>query len=364
MFQGSLNVAKNEHGKLIDNAGGRWNASTGKDRTNYYETVPSHFLDLVLWLEADRMESLDISHENFENQRKTVIEEKKQSYDNHPYGLAQLRFDELAYENWAYAHPIVGSVEDLLEVQLEDARTFHRVNYGPGNATLVLAGDINLAAAGLKVEQYFGEIGDRTSVCLPNLDEPPQQGQKAETMRDPLAVLPAVTLGYHMPALGTPAHYALSILALILGDGDSSRFYRRFVYENNWIAGLFAGPNQYRGPQLFRLWFQIQRGLAPEDLVTAVDEEIDRIKQEGITEEELEKARNQLAHRFVARLARVAQVGELLAHYASYFGEPERINTQLNDYLSISKEDIRTAAQTYLKADNRTLIIVEPTPPS
>ena len=142
MFEGSENVGKNEHGRLLDAAGGSWNASTSKDRTNYYATVPSNYLDLALWLEADRMRSLLITPENFENQRQTVIEEKKQSYDNRPYGRAHLRFDELAYTNWAYGHPVIGQIEDLQKFTLEQAIDFHRRFYGPGNAVLVVAGDI------------------------------------------------------------------------------------------------------------------------------------------------------------------------------------------------------------------------------
>jgi predicted Zn-dependent peptidase len=169
MFEGSENVAKNEHARLLDAAGGSWNASTSKDRTNYYATVPSNFLDLALWLEADRMRSLRITPENFENQRQTVIEEKKQSYDNRPYGRAQLRFDELAYANWSYGHPVIGDVEDLKQLTLEQAVAFHQKFYGPGNAVLVVAGDINEAEALAKIEQYFLPIADRTDNIRPDL---------------------------------------------------------------------------------------------------------------------------------------------------------------------------------------------------
>ncbi len=360
MFQGSASVGKNEHGRYIDEAGGRWNASTNKDRTNYYETVPSNFLRLAFWLEADRMASLNVTEENFENQRQTVIEEKKQSYDNRPYGLSYLRFDELAYENWAYAHPIIGSADDLKNATLQDASDFHEVYYGPGNATLVVAGDIEADEVYSLVREYFGAIPDKTSPNEPDLHEPQQETDKFELMVDPLAVLPAVSIGYHMPALGSPEYYALTMLALILADGDSSRFYRRFVYENNWITGLFAGPNQYRGPQLFRVWFQIQDNVTPQTVIDAVDEELDRIMNEGVTDTELEKARNQVTHRFIARLSTIYQVGELLAHYASYFDEPALVNTQIDKYYSITKEEILSAARTFLLLENRSIVLTEP----
>jgi predicted Zn-dependent peptidase len=360
MFQGSANVGKNEHGRYIDEAGGRWNASTNKDRTNYYETVPSNFAELAFWLEADRMASLEVSEENFENQRQTVIEEKKQSYDNRPYGLSYLRFDELAYENWAYAHPIIGSVDDLNSATLQDAFDFHKVHYGPGNATLVVAGNIEYENTLTLILKHFRSIPDETSSCDPDLSEPNQQKDKFEVVTDPLAVLPALAIGYHMPGLGTPEYYALTMLALILADGDSSRFYRRFVYENNWITGLFAGPNQYKGPQLFRIWFQIQADVSTQTLIDTIDEEVTRILQDGVTDRELEKARNQVTHRFIARLSTVYQVGELLAHYASYFDQPDLLNTQIDEYHSVSKGDILSAARKFLLKENRSIILTEP----
>ena len=360
MFQGSSNLPKNEHGKLIDGAGGRWNASTNKDRTNYYETVPSHYLDLILWLEADRMESLKVTPENFENQRQTVIEEKKQSYDNRPYGTAFLRFDELAYENWAYAHSVIGSIEDLQEAELEHAVEFHRKYYGPGNATLVITGDIVQSEVLDKIRDYFEGISDNTDAQQPDLDEPQQLEEKLESVADPLAVLPAVIIGYHIPPLGSTDDYALAMAALVLADGDSSRFYRRFVYENNWIAGLIAGSNHYRGPQLFRAWFQIQQNVPPAKILEAMEDELDRLKESGITDAELEKARNQVAHRLVAQMERVSNVGELLAQYSSFFDDPNLANRQLERFLAVSKEQVQLAVQRYLSRENRTVIIVEP----
>ncbi|MGW8182116.1 MAG: M16 family metallopeptidase, partial [bacterium] len=328
--------------------------------TNYYETVPSNFSELAFWLESDRMASLDVTEENFENQRQTVIEEKKQSYDNRPYGLSYLRFDELAYQNWAYAHPIIGSVDDLEKATLQDALEFHKTYYGPGNATLVVAGDIEPSEVCSVVERYFGSIPDKTSSIQPDLTEPPQEQGKIEVVDDPLAALPAVAIGYHMPGLDSPEYYALTMLALVFADGDSSRFYRKFVYENNWITGLFAGPNQYKGPQLFRIWFQIQNEVTSETVIEAVDEELERIVNEGVTDEELEKARNQVTHRFIARLSTVYQVGELLAHYASYFDEPGLVNTQIDRYHEVTKEEVLSAAQRFLLRENRSIILTEP----
>ena len=362
MFQGSENVGKNEHGRYVDTAGGNWNATTSKDRTNYFQTVPAHYCELALWLEADRMRSLEVTAENFENQRSTVIEEKKQSYDNRPYGSAFLRFDELAYENWLYGHPIIGSVEDLEKASWEDALRFHRTYYGPGRAILVLSGDIDEKKVLKKVHSYFQEIPKQATPQEPDLSEPEQKGEKYETIKDPLAPLPALCIGYHMSELGSPDYYALSILNVLLSQGESSRLYRRLVYENNWITSFSTGPNEYKGPQLFDFWLQLQSGVDARKVLQAVEEELTRFQEQPISEQELEKARNQLAFSFVDRLSTVALIGEQLASYAVFFDDPHLINKEWDRFFSIRAEDILQAAARTFVPRNRTLIVVEPAP--
>jgi len=360
MFEGSENVVKNEHGRLLDAAGGSWNASTSKDRTNYYATVPSNFLDLALWLEADRMRSLRITPENFENQRQTVIEEKKQSYDNRPYGRAHLRFDELAYSNWAYGHPVIGDVEDLKKLTLEQAIAFHQRFYGPGNAVLVLAGDISEPEALAKVEEYFLPIADRTDKFRPDLSEPPQAQEKKELHADVLAALPAILLGFHMPEYGSRDHYALAILSLILTQGESSRLYRKMIYDNNWVTSVYSGPNQYKGPQLFTVWSQMQDGNPPERIQAELLEELGRIGQASVSDQELEKARNNISHAFLTRLSRVSQIGEALANYAVFLNDPGAINTELERFFAVTAADIQAAAGRVFSPANQTAVFVLP----
>ncbi len=360
MFEGSENVAKNEHGRLLDAAGGSWNASTSKDRTNYYATVPSNHLDLALWLEADRMRSLRITPENFENQRQTVIEEKKQSYDNRPYGRAHLRFDELAYANWAYGHPVIGDVEDLKELSLEQAVAFHRRFYGPGNAVLVVAGDVTEADALAKLEKYFSPIADGTDGFRPDLSEPVQEQGKKELHRDVLAALPAMMLGFHMPEYGSRDHYALAILSLILTQGESSRLYRKMIYDNNWVTSIYSGPNQYKGPQLFTVWCQMQDGNPPERIQTELMAELHSLGQRAVSDEEMEKARNNISHAFLTRLTRVSQIGEALANYAVFLDDPGAINTELERFFEIGAQDIQAAAARIFTVENQTAIFVLP----
>ena len=362
MFQGSQNVGKAEHGRHVDSVGGRWNASTSKDRTNYFETVPSNALELALWLEADRMRSLKVTPENFENQRQTVIEEKKQSYDNRPYGSALLRFDALAYENWAYAHPIIGSVDDLRKATVEDAVTFHRSHYGPDNATLVVAGDLLEEEALQLVSNHFEDIELRTDATAPDLDEPRQSEEKLEVVRDELAPLPMLHLGYHIPFAGSRAHYALSVLALVLARGESSRLYRRMIYDNNWVASLSAGPNLYRGPQMFVFWFQTQDGVDIQTVQEALEEELSRVRDLRISDQELEKARNQVLYRAVSSRATIQGIGEGLAQYMTYFEDPMLINLEVERFLEVTAEEILAVARQFLVPENRTTIIVEKGP--
>ena len=360
MFQGSDNVDKNEHGRYVDEVGGRWNASTNKDRTNYYETLPSNCLELGLWLEADRMRSLKVTEANFENQRQTVIEEKKQSYDNRPYGLAYLRFDELAYESWAYAHSVIGSVSDLQKATLEDAARFHRTYYGPGNATLVLAGDLDCDEALESVRKHFADIPNRTSSEGSRVEEPEQSSEKREELTDPLAVLPLVILGYHMPPIGSPEYYALSLFSIVLSDGSSSRLHRKLIYEDNWVTGLAAGPNRYKGPGLFDFWMQIQDQIDVHQVLEAIEGELERLRVQPISQQELEKALNQLAYRHVGRLQKVSDIGEILAHYAVYHDAPNLINQEWERFLSVTPATIREVVRDTFRAENRTLLLVQP----
>ena len=309
------------------------------------------------------MRSLKVTEANFENQRQTVIEEKKQSYDNRPYGLAYLRFDELAYESWAYAHSVIGSVSDLQKATLEDASRFHRTYYGPGNATLVLAGDLDCDEALESVSKHFADIPNQTSSEDSRVEEPEQSSEKREELTDPLAVLPLIILGYHMPPIGSPGYYALSLFSIVLSDGSSSRLHRKLVYEDNWVTGLAAGPNRYKGPGLFDFWMQIQDQSDVHQVLEAIEGELERLRAQPISQQELQKALNQLAYRHVGRLQRVSDIGEILAHYAVYHDDPNLINQEWERFSSVTPEGIREVVRETFRAENRTLLLVQPQAP-
>ena len=227
MFQGSANVGKGEHFQLIMNRGGSANGTTSTDRTNYFETVPSNELSLALWLEADRMRSLAITQENFENQRQTVMEERRQSYDNHPYMKSMLRINELAYGDYfPYAHSTIGDMKDLVAAPLSAVQEFFSTYYAPNNAVLSIAGDFEPKDAIALAEKYFGGIARHETKAFAAASPSPQQAERVETMHDPLAELPAFHIAYHIPPDRQPDHYPLELLAIILGDGESSRLYQ------------------------------------------------------------------------------------------------------------------------------------------
>ncbi len=360
MFQGSANVPANEHGRLVDAAGGRWNATTSKDRTNYFETLPSSGLSLGLWLEADRMRWLSVTEENFENQRQTVLEEKKQSYDNRPYGVSFLRFDELCYTNWAYGHPVIGSETDLLKAGLDDIREFHRRFYQPSNATLVLAGDFETDEALGEIDRYFGTApSNRPRATPPDLREPPQTTARHEVVVDDLAALASIQMGYHMPATGEPDSYALTMLALALATGDSSRLRHLLMHERNLVTSLSVSPNGYQGTQVFAIWMQLQKGVEPDLVISLVTDELARLAQEPLTAEEMEKARNQALFRLLERRRTVAGVAELLARFALIFDDPGRVNLESDAFLGVQPEDVqRAAGRTFLPEKRNVLVTI------
>ncbi len=360
MFQGSANVPKNEHGRLVDAAGGRWNATTSKDRTNYFQTLPSNHLSLALWLEADRMRSLRITEENFENQRQTVLEEKKQSYDNRPYGKAFLRFDEIAYDNWAYGHPVIGSEEDLVAAKLGDVEAFHRKHYRPGNATLVVAGDIEPESAFEEIAMRFESIPNGSPPPPPDLTEPARDAPRREDVADRLAVLPGLLVGYPMPELGTPDSYALSLLGLALTAGESSILRRLMVYEKNWVTGISSGPNGYRGPQMFTVWTQVQAGVDSEDALKTVIERLEGLAAEPLAEEDLEKSRHQALFRLMEGRKTISGIGENLARMDVFFDDPERINRESERYLRVGAGDIQEAARRVFRPSNRHVLRILP----
>ncbi|MET0385119.1 MAG: pitrilysin family protein [Polyangiales bacterium] len=361
MFQGSQNVAKGEHFQLIMNRGGTMNGTTSHDRTNYFETLPSNELAIGLWLEADRMRSLAITQENFENQRQTVMEERRQSYDNRPYAQSMLRVNELAYGDYfPYSHSTIGDMQDLQAAPLSAVQEFFDTYYAPNNAVLGIAGDFEPQAALQLVQQYFGAIPQAKVKPFTTQDPAPQTAERKDSMLDPLAELPAFHIAYHIPKDREPDHYPLEILASVLGDGESSRLYQKLVKEKEILQDIEVNTDGRRGPDLFSFWGVCAEGRTPENTRPLIEAELTSIAQKGITQRELDKAKNRMRAEFVFGLQTNLARATHLAEYETYFGDANLLQGELARYSAVTLDDVKRVAGQYFAATNRTVLDVLP----
>jgi zinc protease len=365
MFQGSENIGKGEHFIFVMNRGGSMNGTTSHDRTNYYETLPSNELELALWLEADRMRSLAITQENFENQRQTVMEERRQSYDNRPYMQSMLRVNELAYGDYfPYAHSTIGDMQDLVNAPLSAVQQFFDAYYAPNNAVLGIAGDFEPAKAMELVKKLFGGIASRPT---PPYNPPalaPQTAEKVETMQDPLAELPAFHINYHIPPEREPDHYPLDMLTIVLGDGESSRLYQKLVKGQELVQEIDVSTDGRRGPDLMSIWAIMAAGKKAEAARKVIYGELESIAKKGITERELEKAKNRVRSSFVMSLQSNLQRAMRLSEFEMYWGDANLLNSEADRYLAVTAADVQRVAKQYFTPQNRVVLDVVPAAPA
>jgi predicted Zn-dependent peptidase len=361
MFQGSKNVGKGEHFQLIMNRGGSVNGTTSDDRTNYFETLPSHELALGLWLEADRMKSLAITQDNFENQRQTVMEERRQSYDNRPYMQSMLRINELAFGDYfPYAHSTIGDMQDLRSAPLAAVQEFFNTYYVPNNAVVSIAGDFEPDAALKLVEQYFGDIKPGSPRPFSVADPAPQTAERRESMIDPLAELPAFHISFHIPKDREPDHYPLEMLASVLSDGESSRLYQKLVKEKEILQEIQVSTDGRRGPDLFSFWAICAEGKEPEAARKLILDELKAVAQKGITPRELEKAKNRMRAEFVFGLESNLERATRLAEFETFHGDAKLLLAELDRYQKVTADDVKRVAGQYFAPTNRTLLDVLP----
>jgi predicted Zn-dependent peptidase len=360
MFEGSENVGPTEHFHHVANAGGTMNGSTTQDRTNYYETLPANRLNLGLWLESDRMRSLVITSEKFENQRETVKEERRQRVDNQPYGEAFLVSDTLCYDYLPYSHTVIGRMVDLDAAEVEDVQRFFDKFYQPRNAVLVIVGDIDQKKTMEMVEEYFGDIPG--GEVIPKLEgtEPLNKGERRQVVDSPKANVPAIFVGYIAPPHKHADSPALSLLSSVLVDGESSRLHKRLVKQEEAAFGVFGFVDGRLGPSLFRLIAASNAGVDISVCEELMQEEIERIQKEGITEEELEKVKIQFKSDFISGRQTVMNKAEAIHHYVFFHDDLSEINTDLDRYLEVTTDDIKRVANKYLGKANRTVVVAQP----
>lgn len=363
MFQGSAHVAKGEHLQLIERAGGSMNGTTNEDRTAYFETLPANRLNLGLWLEADRMRSLAITDENFENQRETVKEERRLRVDNQPYGKAFTEGLTMPYDSatcFAYAHTVIGSMDDLNAAVTQDVQEFFDLYYAPNNATLTVVGDFVPAEAKRLIQDYFGDIPR-------GADPPPvectvEYGSlgSSKVFEDEHANLPAVGIAYLIPAHHEEDARALQMLGTILGDGESSRLHRALVRESKSALQAFAGADGRRGPSIFTALAIANQGVEADTLVTQLRGEVAKIAEEGVTDKEMEKVKNNFRAGQIFSRQTSMGLSNSLQHYAHYHESVGEINTDLAKYMAVTADDIIRVARKYLVPENSFTLIVVP----
>jgi zinc protease len=361
MFQGSENVGKAEHMKLISDVGGWMNGTTSKDRTNYFEVVPANQLRLAFWLEADRMRSLAVNEDNFENQRSTVKEERRLRVDNAPYAPVFYELlDELAYQNWAYKHSVIGSMKDLDKAALEDVIDFHNRYYKPNNAVLAIVGHFDAQETVALIKEYFEDIPTGEDPPDVDLNEPDQTAERHMVWRDRFAPMPAYACAYHIPKYGEKDYYTLELIEKILFDGESSRLYRTLVEEHQAALHLFGGVDAKIGPSVFMLFAQIAPGHTVSEIDRLVENEIIKLRKEPVSGRELQKVKNKCKAETIAHMEKVHYKADLLCKYTAMFDDPKMIYNELERYISVTAADIVEAANRYFQKENRSLIEVVP----
>lgn len=360
LFQGSANVGKGEHFILIQQNGGRANGTTNADRTNYYETLPANQLELAIFLEADRMRAPAINQANFDNQRATVKEERRQNYDNRPYGKTYEAALDLVYDNFAYKHSTIGSMEDLNAATIADAGAFFRTYYAPNNAVLSLVGSFKIDRALALIKKYFDDIPAQAPPLAPHMSEPEQQGERRKVIQDGFARTPRLDILYKIPAGNTPDWYALDVLGNVLSSGASSRFYQKFVKEKEIALGASADTSERRGPAIF--WFSIVARPKADlgELEKLLAEEIRRVQTNPVSDAELTKVRMQLRRRRTRQLYSTRRRANALGHFAVYYNDPSLINNVWKIYQQITAADLQRVARKYFRDSNRSVLTTLP----
>jgi zinc protease len=360
MFKGSENVGQNEHPYLIFMNGGSMNGTTNKDRTMYYETLPANQLDLGLFLESDRMKSLGITRENLDNQRNAVQEERRSGVDNQPYGKTFEAVEELAYENFAYEHSVIGSMADLSAASVDDVAAFFKTYYAPNNAVIGIVGDVDTKTTLAKMEKYFGVIPQQPAPAAVDMTEPPQKEERRLTLEDGLARLPRIDMAYKIPPSASPDTDAIEVMATILSGGRSGRFYEAIVRQKQLSSGVSAFNGESRGPGLFRIIGTVVPGKTVVDLEAAIDGEIERLKTEPIAAWEIEKARTSARRAFVSSLGSSFSKAVELSQDALFYDQPDRINTQEERMARVTSADVQRVAREYLTKTGRTVVLTTP----
>ena len=360
MFKGSKNVQPEAHTSFISSVGGQSNAYTNEDTTVFWQTAPAQYLPLILWLEADRMATLRINKDTFERERLIVKEERRMRVENQPYGrLPEIIFDN-AFTVHPYKHQPIGSMADLEAASIEDVRDFYRTFYVPSNATLTIVGDFDASQVAQLVEGYFGRIPKPTKAVPRDIPaEPPTQKERRVTLEEGWP-LPVVVVAHHITYDGHPDSYPLHMASKILSDGESSRIYRKLVYDSGVALAAGGVGNIIEQPNLFYAFALVQPGHTPEAAEKALVAELERLKTDPVTDHELQRAKNQFARDYIMGRETNQQKALQLAHAAVIHDDVTTADGEFDIFMGIGVRDIQRVANTYFTRNNRLVITILP----
>jgi zinc protease len=361
MFKGSAHVVPDEHSRIIEAAGGFDNASTYDDYTNFFETFPSNYLERVLWLEADRMGSLNVDEANFKSERQVVEEERRVRVDNQPYGLLEEDLRAAAFTVHGYHHTPIGSIADLDKSTIEDVRNFFNTFYKPNNATLIIVGDFKSDEALGWAKKYFEGIPASTKP-IPRIDtpEPAQTEERVLNKSYSNTPLPAVVIGYKIPARYAPDAYPLDLAANILAGGESSRLYQTLVYKQQIAVQAAGFGNFTEDPNLFWAYAIMNQGHTAEEGEKAVVAVLDELKTKPVEPREFDKAENQEISGFILGRNTDEEKAVALGAAAVIGKNPDLVNTELGQYLKLTPVDVQRAAAEYFVPQHATVLLVKP----
>jgi zinc protease len=346
---------------MIASVGGDSNAYTTEDATVFWETVPSQYLPLILWLEADRMATLNVDQENFLRERSVVKEERRQRIENQPYGNLQEIVYDHAFTVHPYKHMVVGSMADLDAASLQDVQEFHATYYVPANAVVVLSGDFDGQQALDLMTRYLGRVPKAAKAIKRDIPEEPKQTKERRATVEENVPLPAVVVAYHITFDGHPDSYPLHIASKVLSDGQSSRIYTSLVYEKRIALAAFGGGNLIENPNLFFATAIVQPGHTPEEVEKALIAELDRLRGEPISDHELERTKNQFARDYILGRQTIKDKGDVLGHAAViHHGDLGTADGEFDIFMNVKASDVQRVAQTYFTPENRLVMHIMP----
>jgi zinc protease len=359
-FKGSENVGNGEIYYLIFNNGGTMNGTTNEDRTTYFEALPANQLDLALYIEADRMRSLVINKTNLDNQRNAVQEERRLGVDNQAYGKSGEIQQALIYDNFAYKHTVIGSMDDLNAASVEDVAAFFKTYYAPNNAVMAVVGDFKTADALKKIKNYFEKIPRQPDPPAVDMAEPEQKAERRADVEDGLARLAQVDLAFKAVPGNTADFYAMQVLSTALQSGQSSRLYQALVREKQLVQNVGGFMDEKRGVGALYTTATVRSGIKPADVETAIYAEIERLKKDGIADWELQKAKNTTRRNFINSMQSSLSRALNLSIWSVYYNDPNLINMRLSKVAAVTKEDVQRVANKYLTPENRTVVVTTP----